>query len=302
MNKRYAVTGGAGFIGANLVHYLKAHGEEVIIVDDMSNGKESRILDQNDLRLVDIRETSRLANVLAGCDTVFHLAALPRVEFSIQNPTLTHDVNVTGTISVLQAARSAGVRRVVYAASSSAYGDHETMPLHEKLPPRPKSPYALQKHMGEGLMRLWTELYGIETISLRFFNVYGKMMDPDGAYALVVGKFIKMRKEGVPLTITGDGEQTRDFTHVTDIIDALIRASESMSVGRGEVFNCGAGRNITVNELARMIGGPTEYIPARIEPRHTLSDTSLIEEVLGWKPRVTIEEGIAELKREFELV
>jgi UDP-glucose 4-epimerase len=189
----------------------------------------------------------------------------------------------------------------VYAASSSAYGDQTIMPLTETLPPMPKSPYGLHKYSGEVMMKLWSDIHKLETVSLRFFNVYGPHLDPNGAYALVIGKFLKQRMDGLPMTITGDGEQTRDFTHVRDTIDAVIRAVEDRRVGHGEVMNVGAGRNVSVNEIARLIGGPIEYVAPRIEPKHTLADNTYIRHMLGWQPTVSIEEGIAELKKEFKL-
>ncbi len=301
MAHTYLITGGAGFIGTNLAERLIREGKHVIIVDDLSAGKRERVPEEAMFHQIDICEHDALTEVMQGVDVVVHLAALPRVQFSIEHPFAAQRVNVEGTLSVLESARKAGVKRVVYAASSSAYGDQTIMPLVETLPPQPKSPYGLQKHMGESMMRIWNEIHGLETVSLRFFNVYGPHLDPNGAYALVIGKFLKHRKEGKPMTITGDGEQTRDFTHVRDTVDAVFRASESDTVGHGEVFNVGAGRNITMNEIARLIGGPVEYIAPRIEPKHTLADSSLIERVLGWKPTVTIEDGIDELKKEFGL-
>jgi UDP-glucose 4-epimerase len=232
---------------------------------------------------------------LRGVDVVVHLAALPRVQYSIEYPFETQRVNIGGTLSVLEAARTAGVRRIVYAASSSAYGDQEVLPLRETLPAQPKSPYGLQKYNGELMMKLWHDIHKLETVSLRFFNVYGPHLDPNGAYALVIGKFLK------PMTITGDGEQTRDFTHVRDTVDAIVRASQSDRVGHGEVMNVGAGRNVSVNEIARLIGGPIQYVTPRIEPKHTLADNTYIRLTLGWQPTVTLEEGIAELKRQFNL-
>jgi UDP-glucose 4-epimerase len=226
------------------------------------------------------------------------LAALPRVQLSIQQPRETHDVNINGTLSVLEAVRAAGVGRVVYAASSSAYGDQETLPLSTDLTPQPKSPYALQKYVGEEMMRTWSVVYGIKTVSLRFFNVYGPHMDPDGAYALVIGKFLKLRQEGKPLTITGDGTQTRDFTHVTDVADAIYRAATQAGVGAGEVFNVGAGGQTSINEIATLIGGEVEYVAARLEPMRTMADIRKTTTALGWQPRVTVAEGIAALKHE----
>jgi UDP-glucose 4-epimerase len=302
MPKTYLITGGAGFIGTNLVHRLLHDGHRVIIVDDLSGGKAERIPEMAAFYRLDICKTEPLTALMHGVDVVVHLAALPRVQFSIEHPFEAQHANVDGTLSVLEAARTAGVKRVVYAASSSAYGDQTVMPLKETMTPGPKSPYGLHKYYGEVLMKLWAEIHGIETVSLRFFNVYGPHLDPDGAYALVIGKFLKQRMEGKPLTITGDGEQSRDFTHVFDTIDAVVRASQSDKVGRGEVFNVGAGRNVSMNEIAHLIGGPVEYIAPRIEPKHTLADSSYIQLTLGWQPTIRIEEGIQELKKQFGLL
>ncbi len=299
--KTYLITGGAGFIGTNLVERLVEEGNRVIVVDDLSAGKAGRLPKEVEFHKLDVCDTGELVKVMNGVDVVVHLAALPRVQFSIDHPFEAQHANVDGTLSVLEAARQSGVKRIVYAASSSAYGDQEVMPLSESLPPQPKSPYALHKYTGELMMKLWNELHGVETVSLRFFNVYGPHLDPDGAYALVIGRFLKLRKEGKAMTITGDGEQTRDFTHVRDIVDAVIRASVSDAVGNGEVFNVGAGRNVSINELTKLIGGPVEYVAPRIEPKHTRADSSYIQKVLGWQPTVTIEEGIALLKKEFNL-
>jgi len=186
----------------------------------------------------------------------------------------------------------------VYAASSSAYGDQVALPLSEDLPAQPKSPYGLQKYIGELSCRLWSDVYGLSTVSLRYFNVYGPKFDPEGAYALVIGKFLKQKKEGTPLTITGDGTQTRDFTHVSDIVRANLLAAESPKVGKGEVINIGAGRNLSVNDLAVMIGGPSVHVESRLEPHDTRADNALAKELLGWEPEITLEDGIMALKKE----
>jgi UDP-glucose 4-epimerase len=295
----YLVTGGAGFIGTNLVERLVRDGYRVTVVDNLSGGKVERIPEEATFHKLDICDTPALTAVMAGVDVVVHLAALPRVQFSIEYPFEAQRVNVDGTLSVLEAARAQGVRRVVYAASSSAYGDQEVMPLTEDMPARPKSPYGLHKYYGEVLMKLWADIHRMETVSLRFFNVYGPHLDPHQGYALLIAKLLGQRAAGLPLTIYGDGEQSRDFTHVYDIIDAVIRSATSHAVGRGEVFNVGAGRNVTVNRIAELIGGPIEYLPPRIEPRHTLASTKLIETMLGWRPTIRIEDGIAELKKSF---
>ncbi len=299
----YLITGGAGFIGTNLAERLIQEGKRVIVVDNLAGGTDPKRLPETVVfHNLDICETDALTNVMAGVDAVVHLAALPRVQFSIEHPFEATHANVIGTLSVLEAARRAGVKRVVYAASSSAYGDQEIMPLVETLPPQPKSPYGLHKYWGEQMMKLWYELHGLETVSLRFFNVYGPHLDPSGAYALVIGKFLKQRQEGNPMTITGDGEQSRDFTHVRDIVDGIIRASVGDTVGHGEVFNLGAGRNISIKRVAEIIGGPVEHVAPRVEPKHTCADTTRIREALGWQPTIALEDGIAELKVMFGIV
>lgn len=298
MKKTFLVTGGAGFIGTNLVEHLVKEGHSTIVVDDLSAGDASRLPLEAVFHQVDIRDTAALTKICAGVDVVVHLAALPRVQFSINNPIKTHDVNVNGTLSVLEATRAAGVKRVVYAASSSAYGDQEVLPLSTNLPPQPKSPYALHKYIGEEYMRLWSALFGIETVSLRFFNVYGPHLNPDGQYALVIGRFLKLALEGKALTITGNGEQTRDFTHVSDVIDAVMRAGTLATVGKGDVLNVGAGQQTSINELAHMIGGTIEYVPSRLEPKHTMADISLTKELLEWEPKIILRDGISELKQQ----
>ncbi len=290
------VTGGAGFIGSNLADALVAKGYDVHIIDNLSAGKKENVNPQATLHVVDVTRLEDIQPIFAGAEYVFHLAALPRVQYSIEHPVETDLVNVGGTRNVLIASAQAKVKRLVYSASSSAYGDQPKMPLTEDMAPMPKSPYGLHKYIGEVYAKVWTEVYGLSTVSLRYFNVYGPRNSAEGAYALVIAKFLKQSKEGEPMTITGDGTQTRDFTSVHDVVQANILAMESKHVGKGEVINIGAGKNTSVNEIAKLIGGATEYIPARMEPHDTLADNTLAKKLLGWKPTVTIEEGIAELK------
>jgi UDP-glucose 4-epimerase len=282
MAKKAVVTGGEGFIGGHLLRTLAEEGYEAVSVD-LKSGK-------------DILDTEMLAEAFRGADYVFHTAALPRVPYSIEHPQETNRANVEGTLSVLVAARDAGVERVVYSGSSSAYGNQKTMPLAESMQANPISPYALQKYIGEQYAKLFSEVYDLSTVSLRYFNVYGPGMDPNGAYALAIGKFIKQRIDGQPMTITGDGTQTRDFTHVKDVVRANILAATSEKVGKGEVMNIGAGRGVSMNEVAALIGGPVEHIAPRLEPHDTRADNTLARELLGWQPTIAIEEGIAELK------
>ena len=191
------------------------------------------------------------------------------------------------------------MKRVVYSASSSAYGDQKEMPLRETMLPNPMSPYGLQKHVGELYCKVWSEVYKLPTVSLRYFSVYGPRLQPEGTYALVIGKFLKQRAEGQTITITGDGLQTRDFTHVRDIVRANIFAAESEKVGCGEVLNIGTGRNVSINRIAELVGGPVEHLPARLEPHDTKADNSLAKHLLGWEPQVSLEDGIMELKKLF---
>lgn len=295
--KKAVVTGGAGFIGSNLSRTLLERGYEVHIVDSLVGGKMENVPPGATFHKLDIRETAKLTEVFAGAAYVFHTAALPRVQYSIEHPAETNEVNVSGTLSVLIAAKDAKVGKLVYSASSSAYGDQPVMPLVETMPAMPKSPYGLQKYIGELYCRVFSEVYGLPTVSLRYFNVYGPGASAEGAYALVIVRFLAQRIAGSAMTITGDGTQTRDFTHVRDVVEANILAAESSVAGKGEVINIGAGKNASVNRVAELIGGPIEYVPARLEPHDTLADNTKARELLGWKPQVTLEEGIAELKR-----
>jgi UDP-glucose 4-epimerase len=295
------VTGGAGFIGSNLATTLLGNGYKVKIVDNLSGGKREKVPEGAEFFEMDVNDTAKLTEVMKGTDYVFHFAALPRVQFSIEHPLETNRANVDGTLSMLKAAVDAGVKRVVYSASSSAYGDQDVMPLTEDMRANPKSPYGLQKYIGELYCRVFNDIYKLPTVALRYFNVYGPGADPDGAYALVIAKFLKQRAEGKPMTITGDGTQTRDYTHVRDIVNANILAAESPNVGSGEVINIGAGNNASVLKVAELIGGPVEHIPARLEPHDTLADNRKAKELLGWQPQVTLEEGIAELKTIYKI-
>lgn len=298
---KVVVVGGAGFIGSHVVDVLIERGYETHVIDNLSGGKKENINSKAFFHKTDIRELESIKPIIKGAKYVFHLAALPRVQYSIEHPIETNEVNVSGTLNVLIAAKDGGVKRVIYSASSSAYGDQKVMPLLEDMPANPKSPYGLQKYVGELYTRLWSEVYGLETVSLRYFNVYGPRLNPDGAYPLAIGKFLKQRKEGKPLTIWGDGTQTRDFTHVRDVVRANLLAAESKKVGKGEVVNIGAGRNFSVNQLATLIGGEVAHEPARLEPHDTLADNSLAKKLLGWKPAISLEEGIRELKRLWQI-
>ena len=300
MAKKAVVTGGAGFIGSHLVDALIARGDEVRVIDNYAAGKhEDRINKRAAYHEIDVCSTDEIQKVMEGADVVFHLAALPRVQFSIDHPMESAQTNIIGTISTLTAAHRAQVRRVVYSASGSAYGTQDRMPLSEDMTSNPANPYGLQKYVGELFSRMWATTYGIETVCLRYFNIYGSRIAPRGPYAMAIGAFLLARKEGRPLTIFGDGTITRYYTHVRDAVRANLLAADSPKVGKGEVINIGAGRNMTIRMLAEMIGGEITYATPRIEAHDSKADNTLAERLLGWEPTIKLEDGIAELKKEY---
>jgi nucleoside-diphosphate-sugar epimerase len=302
MATKAVVTGGAGFIGSHIVDALIARGDEVHVIDNFAGGKyPERLNARATYHEVDIRDTDAIQAIMENADVVFHTAALPRVPYSVEHPVETTDTNVLGTASVLTAASRAKVRRVVYSSSGSSYGEQDVLPLTETMSANPVNPYGVQKYIGELLSRVWHMTYGIETVSLRYFNVYGPRLDPNGPYALAVGAFLLARKENRPLTIFGDGTITRDYTHVSDVVQGNLLAAESPKVGKGEIINIGAGRNVTIKYLAELIGEDIVYAAPRIEAHDSKADNRKAKELLGWEPLVKLEDGIAELKKLFGL-
>ena len=295
MSRKVAVTGGAGFIGSNLAAALVERGDTVEVIDTLIAGKRELVPTGATLHEVDVRDLSGMTAVLSGADVVFHLAALPRVQDSIDDPRRTHDVNVNGTLTVLEAARASGVRRVVFASSAAVYGDQECVPLHEELPALPKSPYGLHKRLSEEMCVLWAHLYQVETVSFRFFNVYGPHFDPYGPYALVVGKFLSCALAGKPLPIVGDGTHTRDYIHVHDIVRGLLLGADK-APKTGVVINLGSGVETSVNTLARIIGGECSHLDPRIEPARSCASIERAWTLLGWKPTVELETGLLDLR------
>ena len=298
---KYIVTGGAGFIGSNLVDLLIDKGHEVEVIDNFSTGKKENCNEKAKYFELDISENSsyeNLKNILLGSDGVFHLAALPRGQESIDNPLHFEKNNTLSTINILKACADSNVKRLVYSASSSAYGNAVDLPLKEDHPVNPISPYAMQKYYGEVACRMFANVYGIETVSLRYFNVYGERQSLEGAYALVMCVFARQRLNNEPLTIRGDGEQRRDFTHVKDIAKANLLAMNSKRVGNGEVINIGNSDNRSVNQIAKMIGGPTINVDPVVEPRETLADNSKAKHLLGWSPSIMIEDWVKKYKKD----
>jgi nucleoside-diphosphate-sugar epimerase len=291
------VTGGAGFIGSHLTDALLERGLVVRVLDNFRTGSRQNLDPRAQLVEADIRERAPVEPAFAGVDCVFHTAALPRVGLSIERPLETHLVNVVGTLNVLLAARAAGVRRVVYSGSSSVYGEQPRLPLSESMTPNPLSPYALQKLTGEEYVRMFHRLYGLGAVSLRYFSVYGPRMDLEGAYATVIGAFIRARREGRPLQIRGDGGQRRDFTHVRDVVHANLAAMDC-ALDDGGAINVGRGQARSVNQIAELVGGPRVTVAPRPgEPRDTLADLARSRTLLGWSPEVDAEDGVRELMR-----
>ena len=299
---RYLVTGGAGFIGSHLVEHLLSAGHDVTVVDDFSSGRRENIAPfLGSIELVDgsIVDPAVAARSVRGADVVLHQAARPSVPRSIADPVATHDACATGTLNMLVAARDAGVRRFVYAASSSAYGNTPELPKHEGMPTRPRSPYAVAKLTGEHYCRAFQASYGLETVALRYFNIFGPRQDPTSQYAAVVPRFIVAALRGESPTIFGDGEQTRDFTFVANAVRANMLAAEAPSEACGEVYNVGCGDRVTLNELWQRIRAATRadvepvYEPGRAgDVRDSLASLERTKAALGYEPVVTLDEGI----------
>ena len=301
---KYVVVGGAGFIGSNIVDKLVEQNHEVVIIDNLSTGKMENVNPKASIEYLDISNTKEcpsMVEIMSGADSVFLLAAKARVQPSIENPVEYEMNNTIGTLNVLKCASDAGVKRVVYSASSSAYGNTDKLPSVESDPVNPLSPYGAQKYYGEVMCKMFSEVYGLETVSLRYFNIYGERQNVGGAYAMVIGIFVDQLLKGEPMTIRGDGEQRLDFTYVGDVVNANILASQSENVGNGEVINIGNGDNRSINDIADMIGGDRVNVDPVIEPKATLADNSKAEKLLGWKPTQNIEDWVPGYKKEMGL-
>ena len=299
----YLVTGGAGFIGSNIVEALLEKGERVRVIDNFSTGKRENIapfMGRIELIESDILDMQAVKEACQGIDYILHQAALPSVPRSVADPMSSNRVNVDGTINVLWAAKEAGVKRVVYAASSSAYGNQPTLPKREEMPANPLSPYAISKYTGELYARVFHEIYGLSTISLRYFNVFGPRQDPDSQYAAVIPKFINAFMNGKSPVVFGDGEQSRDFTFVKNVVQANLLAAKAEGVS-GQVLNIACGKRFTLNQLIEKLKGilnnHEEAIytdPRPGDVRHSLADISKAEHLLDYKPAFFLEEGLKE--------
>jgi len=291
------VTGGLGFIGSHMTDRLLAEGHEVIVIDNLSSGNIQNLAHQRNnpalrVEIADIAETEKIRPLFEGIDQVYHLAALADIVPSIENPQKYHHSNVNGTISVLECCRSGGVKRVIYAASSSCYGIPDNYPTSEQDEIRCQYPYAVTKYLGEQYCMYWAQIYKMNITSMRFFNVYGPRSRTSGTYGAVFGVFLAQKLNNKPYTVVGDGTQTRDFTFVTDVVDACFTAAQREDIA-GRIFNVGSGNTYAVNRLVELLGGPITYIPKRPgEFDCTFADTRAISETLGWKPKVSFEAGV----------
>ena len=303
------VTGGAGFIGSNLVHSLLEQGEPVRVLDDLSTGRRqnlTKVLGDIELLEGDVRDPEAVAKAVAGVEVVHHLAALPSVARSVADPVTSHQVNVDGTLNLLLAATEAGVRRLVYASSSSVYGDTPVLPKHEGMPVSPRSPYAAAKLAGEAYCRSFARVYPLETVCLRFFNVFGPRQDPGSQYAAVVPRFATRMLAGRPAEVTGDGRQTRDFTFVANAVHACRVAAGAGPDAVGETMNVGCGDRISVLDLVDLINDllaePVDpvFTPARPgDVRDSQASIAEAERLIGYRPLVGVREGVATTVRWF---
>ena len=292
---KYVVTGGAGFIGSNLVDELVKNGHDVHIIDNFSSGKKENCNSKVEVHSLDISERKNLkqmSEVLNGCDAVFHCAASARVQPSIADPINYEKNNTIGLINTLKTAVDLNVRRFIYSASSSAYGPTDQLPSYENDPINPISPYASQKYYGEITCRMFSEVYNIETVSLRYFNVFGERQNLGGAYATVIGIFLNQLSKNIPLTVNGDGKQRRDFTYVGDVVSANILACNSLNVGKGEVINIGSGKNISIYTVAKMLSNSIEFKKALKEPFANLASIEKAKKLLYWEPQTSLESWI----------
>ena len=295
------ITGGAGFIGSHLVEALLERGFDVRVLDNFSTGDRNNLVGvAREIEIIDgdLRSLERVSTAVRGCEVVFHQGALPSVPRSVQDPLTSNDVNVTGTLNVLLAARDHDTRRVVYASSSSLYGSSTVEVKHEGLPVAPLSPYGVAKHAGEAYLKAFNQVYGLETVALRYFNVFGPRQNPVSEYAAVVPNFFAAAMLGEEAVVYGDGEQSRDFTYIANVVQANLRAAEAEGVA-GEAFNVARGETHSVNSLVRKVGEiagvdiPVRYAPGRAgDVPHSLADISKARERLGYDPAVDLEEGL----------
>lgn len=292
------ITGGAGFIGSNLTDHLVKAGHKVVILDNFVSGKRSNLSHHKNQNVkiikIDISKDNNLERYFKNIDYVFHLAGLAEIIPSIKNPKKYFVNNVLGTLNVIEAAKKTKIKKLIYAASSSCYGTPKSFPTSEKSKIDLKHPYAVTKYMGEELVLKYASIFNMPNISFRFFNVYGPRLNLSGQYSAVMGNFLSQKKNNKPLTIVGDGKQTRDFIHVDDLAKAFLKTIKSKSVNK--IYNLGSGKKTSINTIAKIFGGKKKFIEKRPgEPKNSLADISKIKKDINWKPSINIEDGIKKL-------
>ena len=292
------ITGGAGFIGSNLANHLVKIGHKVIILDNFVSGKRSNLehLKKKDVKIIniDVSKNKNLNKYLKGADYIFHLAAFAQIMPSIKNPKKYFKNNVIGTLNVLEAAKSKKIKKLIYAASSSCYGASKKIPTSEKDKIELNNPYAATKFLGEELVMKYASIFKMPNISFRFFNVYGPKINISGPYSAVIGNFLFQKKNNKPLTIVGNGQQTRDFIHIDDLVSAFLKAIKSKKVNK--IYNLGSGKRTSINTIAKIIGGKKKFIPTRPgETKHSLANISKLKKEIKWKPKTSINTGIKKL-------
>ena len=292
------ITGGAGFIGSNLANHLVKIGHKVIILDNFVSGKRSNLehLKKKDVKIIniDVSKNKNLNKYLKGADYIFHLAAFAQIMPSIKNPKKYFKNNVIGTLNVLEAAKSKKIKKLIYAASSSCYGASKKIPTSEKDKIELNNPYAATKFLGEELVMKYASIFKMPNISFRFFNVYGPKINISGPYSAVIGNFLFQKKNNKPLTIVGNGQQTRDFIHIDDLVSAFLKAIKSKRVNK--IYNLGSGKRTSINTIAKIIGGKKKFIPTRPgETKHSLANISKLKKEINWKPKTSINTGIKKL-------
>lgn len=296
---KVVVTGGAGFIGSHVTDFLISQGYAVVVLDDLSTGSENNINKNANFIKVDITNFSKVNSLIERIrpSCIFHLAAWPRIGRSMDDPIGTNNVNVNGTLNMLESARISKVQRFIFSSSSSVYGKQKVHTMKENLKPNPMSHYALQKLIGEKYATFYAQSFGMKIISLRYFSVYGDRQPGSGPYALVIAKFLEQLKQGKKLTVFGDGKQTRDFTHVSDVASAnLLAMKTDIAGGTNTIINIGASKETSVNEIAKLLNGESKHVipnpREKYEEKRKMADIELAKKIIGWKPKINIEDGI----------
>jgi len=295
--EKIIITGGAGFIGSHLADALIEQGYDVHIIDNLSFGARNLVNPKATLHVVDIRNMEMILPLFKGTKYVFHEAAIPKVQYSIENPKETNEINVIGLLNVLEASRLNKVKRIIFASSSAIYGDQKELPIFETAQVKPMSPYGAQKRIGEIYCKLYSDIYNLETVCLRYFNVYGSRQNAVDDSSSVISRFIKFHNNNEPLIVVGDGEQTRDFVNVEDVVSANLLAMKIEKVGKGEVINIGGSKSYTINYIAKLIGGTVLHRASCLEPRNSQANIQKARELLVWYPKISIEEGIKNLMK-----